>query len=590
MSSSVSPAEAPVADFAGGILIDRLAARAVSMPDQPAYTFVDYQEDVDGKPHTLTWARAHDRAAGLAARLRELVEPGDRVAILAPSGVDYVVAMFAAWYAGAIAVPLFPPDLPGHRERLNGTYADCRPACVLTVASSQDGVREFVARRAPVLAIDLIDDAAPEGWRPEPAGPETVAYLQYTSGSTRAPAGLEITHANLTANVKQLRTALTGDRVRPTAVNWLPLFHDMGLLAVVAFPLLQGGESVLLDPVAFLMRPSRWLRLLSGRPDAYTCAPNFAYDYCLRRVDPAQLAGLDLSGVFLWLNGAEPVRADTVSRFAQMYSSLGVVPEAICAAYGLAEATVFVTADRIDRAPRFTRFDRNQLAAGQAVEVAGRDSERDDDGDDERDGETRVLVSCGVPVGQRITIVDADTGLTLPDGRVGEIRVCGPNVSRRYWRQPERTAEVFVDGWLRTGDLGLIHDGELYITGRLKDLLIVAGRNHYPQDVEETVVAEAGVGRAAAFSVRVDDGERVVVVAERSRSAGPDEWQPERIAPAIRRAVWRYNELALHEVVLTEPGRIPRTSSGKIARSACRQNYLDGSFGVGPDAGRGARR
>jgi fatty acid CoA ligase FadD32 len=571
MSATVSLVEVPVTDPPGGILIDRLAARAARMPDRPAYTFVDYQEDVEGIPRTLTWARTHGRAAALAACLDELVEPGERVAILAPSGIDYVVAMFAAWYAGAIAVPLFAPDLPGHRERLSGTYTDCRPSCVLTVASSEDGVREFVAGRAPVLAVDTIEGAAPENWRPAPAGPDTVAYLQYTSGSTRAPAGLEITHGNLMANVEQLRAALTGGRVRPTAVNWLPLFHDMGLLSILAFPLLQGGESVLLDPVAFLMRPSRWLRLLSDRPDAYTCAPNFAYDYCLRRVDPAEVDGLDLSGVFLWLNGAEPVRAETVTRFAETFSSVGVAPEAMCAAYGLAEATVFVTADRIDRPPKITRFDRSQLAAGRAVEVAS---------DTETYASAIVLVSCGTPVGQRIAIVDPETTKELPGGRVGEVWVSGPNVSRRYWRQPERTAEVFVDGWLRTGDLGLIHDGDLYITGRLKDLLIVAGRNHYPQDVEGTVVAQARVGRVAAFSVPVAGDERVVVVVERSRLADPAEWQPGRLASAIRQAVWRHHEIALHDIVLTEPGLVPRTSSGKVARSACRQIYLDNGFGA----------
>jgi fatty acid CoA ligase FadD32 len=583
MSTSVTLAEFPVADFTGGLLIDRLAARASSMPDQPAYTFVDYQQDPDGTPQTLTWRQTHERAAALAVRLADLVEPGDRVAILAPSGVDYVVGLFAAWYAGAIAVPLFAPDLPGHRERLACTYADCEPSCVLTVTTAEDGVREF-AGLVPVLTIDApdaLDAKVPPGWTPAPAGPDTVAYLQYTSGSTRSPAGLEISHGNLMANVKQLQAALTGGRERPTAVNWLPLFHDMGLLSIVAFPLLQGGESVLLDPVAFLMRPSRWLHLLSGRQDVYTCAPNFAYEYCLRRVDPADVAGLDLSGVFLWLNGAEPVSATTVNRFAETFSSIGVKPEALCAAYGLAEATVFVAADRIDRPPTITFFDRNRLAEGTAMPVTANTGDTNGDTNAETSFPPMVLVSCGEPAGQAVTISDPDTGLPVPDGRVGEIRVCGPNISRRYWRQPERTAEVFVDGWLRTGDLGLMHDGELYVTGRLKDLIIIAGRNHYPQDLEATVVAEAGqAGRAAAFCVPVDGGERVVIVAERSRSADPDTWRPERLAPAIRQAIWHHHELAVHKVVLAEPGLIPRTSSGKVARSACRQRYLDGGFGA----------
>ncbi len=562
-------------------LLDRLAFWARTRPDAPAYTFIDYLAGPDGEARHCTWDELYRQATGLAERLRRVAGPGERVAVLAPSCLEYVVATVAAWYAGTVAVPLFAPDLPGHADRLVATYEDCAPACVVTVAASSAAVHEFVAarrHRATVIVADA-DSTGPAGRRPAPAGRDEVAYLQYSSGSTRMPAGVEITHGNLTANATQIVAALTDGRTRFTGVNWLPLFHDMGLLATIAVPLNSGTEAVFFDPAAFLMQPARWLRLLSGRSAAYTAAPNFAYDYCLRRLGPDDLTGLDLRGVFLWLNGAEPVRPATLERFADRLraAGTGLDENAICPAYGLAEATVFVAADGVDRPPRTASFDRVQLAAGRAVPApAGADRS--------------VLASCGRPAGQRVVIVAPEHGVALPDGQVGEIWVQGPNVARRYWGRAERSVAVFdavladpvPDGlpaapWLRTGDLGVRHDGELYITGRLKDLLIVAGRNHYPQDIEETVAqACRAVGRVAVFTVPVDEQERAVVVAERSRSAGEADWQPAEIVRDVRRAVWRRHDLAPHDVVLAEPGTLARTTSGKVSRAACRARYLDG--------------
>jgi len=575
-------------------LLDRLATWARTRPDAPAYTFVDFLADPGGEVRRCTWGELHRQATALAGRLREVAGPGERVAVLAPSRIEYVVALVAAWYAGTIAVPLFAPNLPGHADRLVATYEDCTPACVVTVPASSADVHAFVAarrHRAAVIVADA-DAGTPSavGWRPAPAGRDDVAYLQYSSGSTRTPAGVEITHGNLTANATQIGDRLIGARARLTGVNWLPLFHDMGLLATVAVPLRAGTEAVFFDPAAFLMRPERWLRLLSGRSGAYTAAPNFAYDYCLRRLGTADLAGLDLSGVFLWLNGAEPVRPATLERFADRLraAGTGLDSNALCPAYGLAEATVFVAADGGDRRHRVASFDRVQLAAGRAVPAsAGADRS--------------TLASCGRPAGQRVAIVDPEHAAVLPAGQVGEIWVHGPNVAHRYWGRPEHSAEVFgavladpvPDGlpaapWLRTGDLGVLHDGELYITGRRKDLLIVAGRNHYPQDVEETV-AEAcpALGRVAAFTVPADDGERPVVVAERSRWAGAADWRPAELTRDLRRAVWRRHDLALHDVVLAEPGSLARTTSGKVSRTGCRTRYLDGHFpgAAGPATG-----
>ena len=580
-------------------LLDRIAGWARTKPAAAAYTFVDYLTDPDGVTRVCAWGPLHAGAVRLAQRLRTMAGPGERVAVLAPSGLEYVLALIASWYAGAVAVPLFAPGLPGHAERLAATFADCDPSCVVTVPACGAEVRSFVAGRAPTLIVnyDEIVEMPDSGWRPPPAREDDVAYLQYSSGSTRTPAGVEITHGNLTANVDQLCDTLTGGRPHLTGVNWLPLFHDMGLLATVAVPLRAGTDAVFLDPVAFLMQPARWLRLLSGRTAAYTAAPDFAYDYCLRRPVPDDL---DLSGVFLWLDGAEPVRAATLDRFADR---LGLDRRAICPAYGLAEATVYVAGHGIDRPPRVVAVDRDELAAGRAVAAAA--------------GAGRTaLVSCGPPAGQRVAVVDPGTGAALPDGRVGEIWVHGPNVARRYWRQPERSREVFGarlagESWLRTGDLGVLLDGELFVTGRLKDLLIVAGRNHYPQDVEETVGEAAAVlRRAAAFTVLAGDQERAVVVAEWSRSAGDraagdratgdratedqaagdqaagdqaagDQAAGDRaaeVAREVRQAVWRRHDLALHDLVLAEPGAIPRTTSGKVSRTGCRQRYLDGHW------------
>ena len=536
-------------------LLDRIADWARVRPGSDAYTFIDFLGG-DSEPRVCTWGGVHERSVRLAQRLRRSVVPGERVAILAPSGLEYVLALIASWYAGAIAVPLFAPGLPGHAERLRASFADCDPSAVVTVAACAAEVRAFVGGSTKIIIADENHETDDEdtGWRPGPAEPDDVAYLQYSSGSTRLPAGVEITHRNLTANVDQLVGTLTGGRPHITGVNWLPLFHDMGLLASVAVPLRAGTDAVLFDPVAFLMQPARWLRLLSGRPDAYTAAPNFAYDYCLRRLEPADLDGLDLSGVFLWLNGAEPVRAATLDRFGERLSGVGLDRRALCPAYGLAEATVYVAGHGIDRPPRAVAFDRDRLASGEAVPA-----------DDT--AEQSVLVSCGPPAGQEVAIVDPETGEPLPDGRVGEIRVRGANVARRYWRRED------IAGWLPTGDLGTLLDGELFVTGRLKDLLIVAGRNHYPQDVEETVgEAAPALGRAAAFTVTVGDEDKAVVVAERSRAAG--EWRPDQIAKAVRQAVWRRHDLALHDLVLAEPGTIPRTTSGKVSRTGCRNHYL----------------
>lgn len=576
------------------LLAERVAHWAWERPSASAYTFVDHSDGGPGERHTLTWEQTHLRTEALATRLRQVCEPGDRVAILAPQGLDYVVAMLAAMRAGVTAVPLFSPLLPRHGQRLTAVLADCAPTCVLTTVATRPHVERFLHDEAPAPRprhVVAVDEATGDATAPTVAYPpspeittdapatDDVAYLQYSSGSTRVPTGAQITHGNLLANTGQIVGAIPFTPGRSVVASWLPLFHDMGLVSAVAMPLLSGSSTVLMDPLAFVMRPLYWLQLLSEHGDVVGGAPNFAYDHCVRRVEPDERRGLDLSGVRALLNGAEPVRAATVERFTAAFAPHGLAPEAHCAAYGLAEATVFVSVDSASSPPPLTSFDRSALAAGHAHPVP------------EGTPGAQRLVACGAPYGQQVAIADPGTGRQLADGEVGEIWVRGPNVAAGYWRRDggstfdavlthAETGEI-SDGWLRTGDLGALVSGRLYVTGRAKDVIIVDGRNHYPQDIEETVhVAHPAIrrDRVAAFAVPdTDGGEHIVVVAETTGDTG-DGADPREVAGHVRRAVTASHDLRLHDVVLVGKGAVVRTSSGKLARHACRRRYLDGGY------------
>ncbi|MEV6008582.1 fatty acyl-AMP ligase [Streptomyces sp. NPDC051976] len=623
---------------------------AADRGQQRAFSFVDFpQPGSPGRHRSVTWERLHLRALALAGRLAATAGPGDRAALLLPQGLDYVTAFLGCLYARVIAVPLFAPGLPGHAGRLRAVLDDCEPACVLTDSANAAAVEEFTGgygtAAAPVLCVDrpgTAEESAPVGELP--VDPGDIAYLQYTSGSTRTPAGVMISHRNAVANARQALTAFGVDVLPSTHVGWLPLFHDMGLVLSVAAPVVVGRPSVLMDPVSFLEQPLRWLRLLGAYPGTVSAAPNFAYDYCAERISPREVADLRLDRVRVLINGSEPVRPGTVDRFQRAFAPAGLRPEAQCPSYGLAEATVFVAADPYTAPPTVVDCDRAALAAGR-VEAAA-------------DGALGVrLVACGTPVGQEVRIADPETGTPLPDGQVGEIWLRGPNTGLGYWKQAERTETTFggrlpgeprtAPRWLRSGDLGAQHAGQLLVTGRLKDLLIVDGRNHYPQDVEETVQSAVpgirrdrvavftvpgeaalraggtrvagGAGRAGAtgagesapaFAGReraaaaaadgagppavdgADPGagpEWVVAVAEHGRDAVPTAAQREAAVRAARGAVSAEHGLRLARLVLVPPRAVPRTSSGKVARGACRERYLAGEYaeGDGPAAGSG---
>lgn len=572
---SLAPENLPAT--AGPTLPDCLRHWADTEGDRPAVTFTDFASDRAGRRKTLSWKQLQERVAAVASALP--VRPGDRVAVLCPQSADYVVAFLGAITAGAIAVPLFDPGLPGHAGRLAAVLTDCSPTAVITTAAGEDAVREFLAGLPGGEHVTVVaaDKAGPVRAWPAPApAPDDVAYLQYTSGSTRSPAGVVLTHANVLANVSQ---AVHGLGIAPTGttVSWLPLFHDMGLVLGLITPLAMGMRSVLMDPLAFIERPVRWLELLGDHNGSWSAAPNFAFHYAASRVREEDRAKLRLDRVAAIVNGAEPINPGVLDRFHDTFAEVGYTPDKTRPAYGLAEATVFVTTGP-GVPPRVTTFDRAALGAGTA--------RPSDDG--------LKLVACGVPVGQRVALVDPETGVALKDGSVGEIWVHGPNVGTGYWQKPLESTETFgarltgaheglpTGPWLRTGDLGVRHDGEVYIAGRIKDLLIVDGRNHYPQDVEATAASadrDIRPGSVAAFAVEGTDTEAAVVVAEHRGHSALTTEDERALAVTIRRLVSDAHGLALRDVALVPAGLVPRTSSGKIARSACRDRYLAGDYG-----------
>ncbi|WP_026402891.1 fatty acyl-AMP ligase [Actinomadura rifamycini] len=566
-------------------LIERLARWAREKPDAPAFTFVDYSLDPSGVHITYDWAETDRRARALAVRLRQAAEPGDRAALLLPQTLEYMMAMLGALYAHVVAVPLFSPDLPGHADRLIGAYTDAEPTVIVTSRNALPHVEKFLAdhdvpQPKEIVFAEEVDPALGEGWTDEPFGFDDLAYLQYTSGSTRRPAGVEITHGNVTANAIQLWSGWAPEKPDPELVSWLPLFHDMGLIATMALPLVRGDHAIYTDPVSFIMNPLRWMELIAARPgkNVYTAGPNFAYEYVATSATPEKLEGLDLSGLTTCLNGAEPIRTSTLSMFAEALAPAGLRPGAQAPGYGLAEATVFVTAAADDAPPQTIAVDREALTGGE-LRLGDPDSDR-----------TSTLVSCGRPSGQLVAIVDPDARREQPDGRVGEIWVHGPNTAPGYWRNSERSQDTFggelaepgelpAGPWMKTGDYGVVHEGELYVTGRIKDLIIVDGRNHYPQDIEVTTQEAHPAVRpdhVAAFALTGADTERLVVVAERNRRVPLGRLDPEEVEAAVRAAVNVEHEMSVHDFVLIEPGGVSRTSSGKIARAATRQRYLDG--------------
>jgi fatty acid CoA ligase FadD32 len=604
----------------GRTLVDYVEKHTRNDANDLAYRYIDYSRERDGEYQDLTWKEFGIRLRAVAARLQQVTTPGDRVAILAPQGNDYVISFFAAMYAGCISVPLFDPDEPGHSDRLHAVLGDCTPSAILTASSSAAGVRQLfrslpAPQRPRVIAVDAVPDTLGDAWVRPGINVDDIAYLQYTSGSTRVPAGVEITHRAVGTNVLQMVNALDLNW-NSRGVTWLPLFHDMGLLCVI-LPAIGGKYITFMSPSAFVRRPYRWIKELAAVSDGagtFAAAPNFAFEHAATRGLPRSGESLDLSNVIGLINGSEPVTTSSMKKFNEAFAPYGLPKTAIKPCYGMAEATLFVSATRHEDEAKVVYVDRTELNAGRIVQV------------EQGTANSIAQVSCGfIAHSQWAAIVDPETiddpalAQELPEGRVGEIWLHGNNIGIGYWGRAEETRQTFENVlpnrlpegskatgtaadaiWLRTGDYGVYIDGELYITGRVKDLVIVDGRNHYPQDLEYSAQQASTAlrpGFVAAFSVPAnqlpaevfaqdshaglkydadDASEQLVIVGERGPGAGKADPQP--IADAVRAAIAQRHGVTARDVLLVPAGSIPRTSSGKIARRACRAAYLEGTL------------
>jgi len=567
-----------------------LRKRAAERPDAAAFTFVDYAVDPDGFSQTLTWSQMLQRAVNLAGELRHCGSPGDRAAILAPQGLDYIVAYYGAVEAGFAAVPLPVPLLGAHDERVSAALRDCTPSVVLTTSDTVDTISAYARADgggpAPaVLEVDSLDLDSPSEIGPSTHTADSIAHLQYTSGSTGQPTGAIITHRNLLTNFDQIADAFFEDRGRvPPAdmniVGWIPFYHDMGLMLGIGLPLAWNCPAWLTNPVAFLQRPARWLHQLADYPDTFSAAPNFAFDLAARRTSDEDMAGRDLGRVMSINNGSERVSARTIARFNERFARFNLPATAVRPSYGLAEATLYVAAQKAGEPAHSVRFLADALSEGKAVRC-----DADTPGASE-------LVAYNLTGTQEVLIVDPQTCTELPDGSVGEIWVRGDHVGPGYWNNRDRTESTFhgylsaptpgtPEGpWLRSGDLAVISEGYLFIIGRIKDLLVVNGRNHYPDDIESTI-QEITRGRVAAIAVPADDTEQLVAIVEVKATQQTPAEQSEALG-AIKRelssAVAENHGLRIFDLVLVAPGSIPVTTSGKIRRSTCAERYRQDSF------------
>ncbi|HEU4321538.1 MAG TPA: MupA/Atu3671 family FMN-dependent luciferase-like monooxygenase [Roseiflexaceae bacterium] len=550
-------------------LVELLRARAAATPDRTGYTFL---HDGETDARSLTYGELDAQARAVAAQLQAHCGPGERVLLFYPPGLDYIAGLLGCLYAGMVAVPAYPPN-PARLERtlprLRTLARDAEPAVILTSAGLQGiagplAAEDAVFGRAAWLAPTHDADAA--AWRPAPLDGESLAVLQYTSGSTASPKGVMLSHGNMLHNLAAI-AACFGHSEESRGVIWLPPYHDMGLIGGILQPLYAGFPVALMSPSAFLQRPARWLEAIARFRATTSGGPNSAYELCIQKTTPEQRARLDLSSWRVAFNGAEPVRAETLERFADAFAASGFRRTAFYPCYGLAEATLIVAGGTAGREPAV-------VPAAELVSPTGVHSP---------DPQTR-LVGCGQSIGgQHIAIVDPAEQTRCADGTPGEIWVSGPCVAQGYWGQPDLTADTFrarirngpEAAFLRTGDLGVVRENELFVLGRLKDLIIIRGRNLYPQDIEQTVEQSHAALRpscGAAFGVDIEGEERLVIVQEVSRHHRHGAL--DGITDAIRQAVVLQHEVQPHAVVLIREGSMVKTSSGKVQRYACRAAFL----------------
>lgn len=566
-------------------LVHHLRQRALEQPEQIAYTFLTYSGESESE--SLTYKELDLWARAISDDLHRRGGAGRPVLLLFPSGLEYIAAYFGCLYAGSIAIPAYVPRSARGLPRIQAIVDDSRAEFVLTTTSVLTKMMRWVSNVPELvhltwLAVDLLDLVEGEYWWNPHVSRDTLAFLQYTSGSTATPRGVMVSYGNLAYNLEMIHRSWKIDEIeRPVAVYWLPIFHDMGLIAGILSSVYSGYPTYFMGSADFLQRPLRWLQAISDYRGSITAAPNFAYELCLRRIQEKDLDNLDLSCWVGAVNAAEPVRASTLERFSNYFARCGFSPNVFRPAYGLAEATLLVATSfrgdpvvikHIDKA----RLDQNEfIATG--------------------DPQNWQMVGCGMPVGEhRVVIVDPETFLSCPEHRVGEIWIAGPSVAAGYWRRPEESVATFQahmatgEGpFLRTGDLGVLQEDELFITGRLKDLIIIDGRNLYPQDIELTAEKAHPAIRpecCVAFSVDEGNKECLVVLAEIDHRYRPGDADSEyqldlqEIIKNVREAISEQYEVPVQKVVLLKIGAILKTSSGKPQRRACRQAFLRGEL------------
>lgn len=551
--------------------------RSKQQPSSISYIFLQ-----DGETETarLTYEELNQQALSIAVHLRSVISIGERALLMYPSGLEFITAFFGCLYAGVVAVPVYPPKSNQKLSRLLSIVDDAQANVALTTTSIMSNFdkrcqEEAILAHLKLIATDTIKVSHKE-YVPNFFLPKSLAFLQYTSGSTGTPKGVMVTHKNIIQN-QQLISEAFGHSERTIVLGWLPLFHDMGLIGNVLQPIYLGIPCILMPPVAFLQKPIRWLKAISRYRATTSGGPNFAYDLCVKKIKTEQLINLDLSSWDLAFNGAEPIRAETLKQFNRKFASCGFNYSTFYPCFGMAESTLFITGGNKNQKPVIQEFENRSLEKNLIVksEIS---SER-----------SRALVGCGHPhLNTKVAIVNPKSLTTCKTSEVGEIWVSGESIALGYWKRPELTQETFSanlkdmgsEPFFRTGDLGFFNNGELFVTGRLKDVIIIRGRNHYPQDIEVSVEKSHQALRAnsgAAFSIEVQGEERLVVLHEIERTY-MRQINLDEVVSAINQAVLLEHEIAIDTIALLRPGTIPKTSSGKIRRNACRQKFLDGSL------------
>ena len=575
-------------------LFDVARWRAEYQPDRHAFTFQSRGGDL-----RLTYAELDHRARIIGAWLQDQGAVNQPVLLLHPPSLDYISAFFGCLYAGAIAVPAYPPHSARTLPRIQSIVEDTQASIVLTTTETFVNLqRSFPsipgAQRLNWIATDALDESLAEAWQEPKIELHDIAFLQYTSGSTGTSKGVMVTHGNIFHNLSVIAHHL-GQTEESHIVSWLPPYHDLGLIGGILYPLHRGFPSTLMSPVSFLQRPFRWLQTISDIRATMSMAPNFAFDLCCRKITPEQRATLDLSSWEVAVNGGEPVREETLVRFTETFAPCGFRHETHFPGYGMAEATLLLATPYKLSGPTVRAFQQEALEQHDVVEI------------DRYEADAKTIIGYPhVSPDQRVFIVDPETLCVCPPGQIGEIWCTGPSVTKGYWRKEGETRDTFhaytsdthEGPFLRTGDLGFLHEGILFVTGRLKDLIIIHGLNYYPQDIEYTVEACHPAIRAsgtAAFSLDAAGTEQLVILAEidprykpsrgfpteqEERGTSRQPLNPQEVISAISAAVAEAHELQAHRILLVKAGSVLKTSSGKLQRRACRSKFLAGTLEV----------